>query len=348
MRWGTVYASSGAQENLERVLVSVIVIALVEIATLALPTPAVGILLAGMLILTHKAALHSVPAWSGDTAGRTGRLNGTTLLSLWQTPVLIALYFGIWCCLSMLLVTTIGNITEDVGFPWASLLAKVIDIGFSVIMLCRIRQNERQVDWSLLWQIAFLLLALGLLSVSLVGPTRIAQTFVSASAVLVFMFTEYLLIRIAHHHTSYPLGTVVGAGFAAISLIGWAMRGAVAFYGALIEDARLVPVLLVAILFIIVFLLPARTPGMQPLTSEFAARHPTENNAIERRCKTIASEYGLAPRETEVLTLLALGRSIPRIAETLCLTENTVKTYRQRLYAKLGVHSKQELLDLVD
>ena len=44
---------------------------------------------------------------------------------------------------------------------------------------------------------------------------------------------------------------------------------------------------------------------------------------------------------------LCKGRSRPYIAETLYLSENTVRTHSRRIYGKLDVHNKQELLDLV-
>lgn len=47
------------------------------------------------------------------------------------------------------------------------------------------------------------------------------------------------------------------------------------------------------------------------------------------------------------MELLANGHGAAYVAEALCLSENTVKTYRKAIYAALGVHSKQELINLV-
>lgn len=57
--------------------------------------------------------------------------------------------------------------------------------------------------------------------------------------------------------------------------------------------------------------------------------------------------HALTPRETEVLGLLARGRSVPYIRDALCISRQTAATHAKRIYAKLGVHSKQELIDLV-
>ena len=45
--------------------------------------------------------------------------------------------------------------------------------------------------------------------------------------------------------------------------------------------------------------------------------------------------------------LIAQGRSKTYIAEQLYLSENTVRTHAKNAYAKMGVHSKQALIDLV-
>lgn len=65
-------------------------------------------------------------------------------------------------------------------------------------------------------------------------------------------------------------------------------------------------------------------------------------------CERVAREFRLTPRETEILALLAHGRNAPYIQEKLVLSRNTVKTHVQNIYAKLGVHSQQELIDLVE
>ncbi len=48
----------------------------------------------------------------------------------------------------------------------------------------------------------------------------------------------------------------------------------------------------------------------------------------------------LTPREREILTLIAAGRSLPEIANELILGLTTVKTHAQHLYEKLGVSDR--------
>lgn len=52
-------------------------------------------------------------------------------------------------------------------------------------------------------------------------------------------------------------------------------------------------------------------------------------------------------RETEIMTLFAKGRNLAHIQEQLCLSKSTVSTHRQHIYQKFGVHSSQEMIDLI-
>ena len=66
------------------------------------------------------------------------------------------------------------------------------------------------------------------------------------------------------------------------------------------------------------------------------------------RLDGFARAHGLTQRETEILALFTEGRSMPYIAEKTYVSENTVKTHVRHIYAKCGVHNKQELIDLVE
>lgn len=63
-------------------------------------------------------------------------------------------------------------------------------------------------------------------------------------------------------------------------------------------------------------------------------------------CARLAAQHGLTDRERQTLELLALGETVAAIARALDVSENTVKTYAKRVYKKLDVHSKQDIIDL--
>ena len=65
------------------------------------------------------------------------------------------------------------------------------------------------------------------------------------------------------------------------------------------------------------------------------------------KCLAVAARCGLSERETEIMTLFAKGRTLAYIQAQLCLSKSTVSTHRQHIYQKLGVHSSQEMIDLI-
>lgn len=69
---------------------------------------------------------------------------------------------------------------------------------------------------------------------------------------------------------------------------------------------------------------------------------------IRQRCDELSGAYGVSPRETEVLYYLGRGYNHGYIARKLFVSENTVRTHVRHIYAKLGVSSREELLDLID
>ena len=79
-----------------------------------------------------------------------------------------------------------------------------------------------------------------------------------------------------------------------------------------------------------------------------AAFDERESASASARCDAVAAAFGLTPRETEVFALLAQGRTVGVIREKLVISLNTARFHTKNIYAKLGVHSQQELIDVVE
>lgn len=84
-----------------------------------------------------------------------------------------------------------------------------------------------------------------------------------------------------------------------------------------------------------------------PKWTDGDSRKQIYKDRISKQCAALAKRYVLTLRESEVMELLVRGNSVPRIAETLIISENTVQTYCKRLYTKLDIHKRDELLSLI-
>lgn len=79
-----------------------------------------------------------------------------------------------------------------------------------------------------------------------------------------------------------------------------------------------------------------------------AAAGERRSGPYRMRCDAMAEHYGLSPRERDVFDLLVRGRSIDYIAQNLTISFNTAKSHIRHIYVKTDVHSRQELIDLID
>ena len=68
---------------------------------------------------------------------------------------------------------------------------------------------------------------------------------------------------------------------------------------------------------------------------------------LSDRCAEIARTYKLSSREEEVLLLLAKRKTVGIIQRELFIANGTAKAHVRHIYRKLGIHTRQELFDLL-
>lgn len=96
----------------------------------------------------------------------------------------------------------------------------------------------------------------------------------------------------------------------------------------------------------------AAAVGIGVLVS-FSRRMATQAEAYgdnwqESLCREATAAFDITQRELDVVVYTYRGYSAKKIAETLVVSESTVKAHLSHVYRKLGIHSKQELIALVD
>ena len=73
-----------------------------------------------------------------------------------------------------------------------------------------------------------------------------------------------------------------------------------------------------------------------------------EARGFESMCARFSQKVMLTDREKQVLDMFVRGRSASFIALRFSISLSTVKTHLRNIYIKTGVHSRQELLDLIE
>ena len=90
----------------------------------------------------------------------------------------------------------------------------------------------------------------------------------------------------------------------------------------------------------------AADTGSEGLPPDAAAAEPSQ--PVVPAGPLYPPEWNLTEREDEILGLWVTSHGLRSIGETLGLSESTVKTHVRHIYEKCGVHSRAELIALLD
>lgn len=259
------------------------------------------------------------------------------LQSLWR----VALCVFPFCLIRQVAsLTTTSNDFALVG----RLVGHFVEIGFALAALAWVFRLNRALDFPQLWRFVFLFLASTIAADCLFEPSLLPRLCDGVAISLIVMLLWLVLADIAHHSDHHPYlifglgwGLYVGANYLGLVLVRLVAGGAT-------MTAELGVALLWATGVIMAFCLETRDPDVQRLFADLRTKvDPEEFASIDERCEQLGQQYGLTSREVDVLKLLAKGRSKIYIAETLYISENTVRGHSRRLYTKLGVHTRDEL-----
>jgi len=269
---------------------------------------------------------------------------------------------------------TVGPVWDGGAYEWVFLAAALL----SVVVISATLLSRQAADYGLAFRLVLCVLAIGFLLLPLLGGTLLsgsglgisgapngnatgvtgvlgeggvfcASTLAFIGYCVVRLFAWIVITRVAQ---AYQLSAVVafGYGIGAVlvgDLAGYVLGNILLAAGVLAAPwLHLMSCIAVCTLFFsYLFIFDSR--GVMRLTSASNSsegdRHPFRN-----RCEEVAHNYRLTQREQEILVLLAKGRSLPRIQQELHVSAGTANTHQSRIYRKLGIHDRQELLDLIE
>ncbi len=81
---------------------------------------------------------------------------------------------------------------------------------------------------------------------------------------------------------------------------------------------------------------------------EQASLTDIRQEAMSRSAEKMGAQFLLSEREIEVLTLYAQGFTQKSVGEKLFISQGTVHAHIKRIYAKTGLHSRQDLLNYLE
>ncbi|NLG11105.1 MAG: helix-turn-helix transcriptional regulator [Coriobacteriaceae bacterium] len=232
---------------------------------------------------------------------------------------------------------------DDLGFFTTNGLALllVLIVVFMTIFLPAIRQLD--ILFELPYRLLLMLSVLGALLLIIPGLSPMISYAINTAAYLCLGITLWsvtiCLCRRFPYHTIKIFGIVFAAWMAG-PLVGAQLNHELITAGMLpvTEVSMVVGVFIMVLIYCFVF----RETDIADTTME------GRTGAFEEKCAQVSWKHRLTERESELLTHLARGRDAGWIQEEFCLSKSTVSTHRQHIYEKLGVHTRQELIDLID
>ncbi|MEA5020293.1 MAG: helix-turn-helix transcriptional regulator [Gordonibacter sp.] len=225
----------------------------------------------------------------------------------------------------------------------------------SVVVLALALMLRKRFDFTLLYRTPFVLMMCGLMMTFLTfsDTSVVAQFFIATGYSLMFLVLTILLCDISH---TYGVSVLVLCGIQNVTLaaIPLGQAASFAFVGentvAGFDSVTVTVVLSLLVVVATVALLSDsghfRTWGVTFFGADGIAEED-ERAKLLARCADKGAERGLSPREMEVLQLIALGRNTVAIGQELNIANGTLKSHTQRIYQKFGVHSRDELCELL-
>lgn len=204
----------------------------------------------------------------------------------------------------------------------------------------------------LIYQIGFGITATGAFLIAILGDMPLLGTFFQLIGFCYVHLVVWGLCSYLIKNFRLPAAWVISWSTCFLmlgQLFGGVTSNVSVQFGSVDTSIHMMAVAMVFILLIAgLFMLSNRN-----LTTGWGAASPAiysgpSDSGIGSVVEKLTVENNLTPRESEILALLSRGRNRKVISEELVISIETTKTHINGLYRKLGVHSQQEVLDLIE
>lgn len=304
----------------------------------ALKTPLM--LVSGLGSAAICLAVHGAPSNSGTSAALPALPFSVLLKNLWRPMLCVGFLGFLWEFIAMF---DQGQQSVLAGVGHGVAIAQIVTM---IALLALWVKRGSKLNLVVIYQVLFPIIATGFLFMPFLGFSyRLVLALVTCivfGAVSVLM--QVTCIQ-ASHELRGDVAEVTGvfAGVVYLLVACGYFVGCQAFQG---QQANTIELLVVAMLAVyacaLVFFI-VRFRGTAKRDQE-----PADADSLAERCEQLGAAHDLTQREVEVLILLARGRDLPYISEKLFISKNTVRSHTKNIYRKLDVHTKQELMDIVD
>lgn len=366
LRLGSVYSTVGARQAFMYTAGSFIFAGMLYFVCIGLPQP-VGLLMAAslpLLAVVFTMAAVRAPSEPAEDVVPVRELPRGYFIRLVVAVSVFSVIAGVIKGFMALQQPLSAATDQGVIIVFATACA-------AVLLFVLVGLLVREFDISQLYYPIIILTCLGNLVVPLFGGLGVIQGELVSIAYNLFILMVWCLLANVANRTDLSYVRVFGWGrgaSAAGTTVGWFAGASLA--PVLVENPSNMVALAMGMVFVLLVvsmvILNERTIGMalrktrnaqtDQGTGDFfpSGRGPEgaggasdgdgapREGAWTKSCNALAEQAGLSLRERDVLFLLGKGYTIEYIAGELGISFNTAKSHIRNVYAKAGVHSKQE------
>ncbi len=345
LSWARVSSNDRARSTL-RLGCAFVFAACVFAAVLCLPEMA-GIALTALLPAASLACLRLAQRDLVQGCGQAAAHVPESHVSTFRRAVAVVCVLGFAESLMRAIYLEVNPIADTVVYRWMMLLAALLGVG---LVLGASRKRQGWAAGAGLTKVSMYVMAL------LFGLAPVVRGFGIASdlavSVCYVIVNLVLWTAMAQVCSAYRLPSTrvfgIGLGLVYVGFLAGTLTGDVLtsyFTLDMRAQAALALLCMALVLAALLFVVDERAIVRLMNADD---DNPAAPESFMHRCEELANTYGLSPKETEVMALAARGRTNQRIQEALGLSAGTVNTHLTRIYKKLGIHSRQEMLDLVE
>jgi DNA-binding CsgD family transcriptional regulator len=379
--WVVIFARNTTAENHTLILLALVIFAILYLLLSYLPSSAILYVLPLLVVAIVAIALYILHL-DGNAAAQDPNpsarphADARSYLPIGRTFILLR--DPLFCAASIIFavpITRISALMNSVDIGLMNLVtAFVALVAVAILLIFRYGPRRNNTTFSSFDIPRLVRYSLPLVATALVLYTIIGSLLALPVSVAVFVlfYLVWLLMIPTCIETAAKLevSPLLCYGLAACVInIVFAVStwlGASLIAGGLVFGVATLSVCMLLVLYVLMMVLTffnnkkAVEENTSPSTPDANGRTVTQEGSdqsspsqdappdIESICIELAELHQLTPRENEILLLLAHGRDIPHIATQLFISKNTVRTHTKSVYAKLDVHSRQKLLDLLE
>lgn len=281
---------------------------------------------------------------------------------------------GAWFIMLALYAVVLGfvnQLPEEVLFPLSPLLSylvyNTISIVLAALFVLFVLGKRQLVSTKAFWTV--LIASIGLSFILIIAYPEAGPVVVSVFSSIRYVAAGYINIKLVDisHHVRIPLYALFAIGWGIIELgmtLGTSIARIAIGYFDLGLDLVLISIL--ALLAMCLLLLsdnshlsdyPLGTilqrasddaEGPMREVGETSLELDDPDTRLRTQCQRLVDQHGLTERETEIVFLIAQGFTQSYVAQSLLISHNTVRSHMKHIYTKLDIHSKNELLNILN